>query len=378
MKKIPIFNYKVSNNGERLDVFIDGTIVDAETQEILQDWFNDQTSVSFKSFRSEILDSGLKNIRITINSFGGQIGDAMAMHDFIQQLENDGYAVETIGMGMICSAATYPLSAAKNSKISPNSWYMIHNVSGFAWGDVNEVEKQAKNLRNFNNSIRDFYVNLTGKSKEQVEEWMNAETWFTGTQAVENGFVSSTTDQKEEFKPINKTDWNFKNQNALNVFNSLATTPPTVEDPEKLIQNLNMNKLTDAIVNAFKALNLVPNDKGDKTDPLTVENLTSALNNALKDFDMEPKVPTDEQVSTALTNFFKNGFPENMIAQITNVVKENVKPENFKDSEDFKGFENRVTKIEETVAKNMGQAKPKNNGGNSESKFDADDVGFSE
>lgn len=378
MKKIPIFNYKVSNNGERLDVFIDGTIVDAETQEILQDWFNDQTSVSFKSFRSEILDSGLKNIRITINSFGGQIGDAMAMHDFIQQLENDGYAVETIGMGMICSAATYPLSAAKNSKISPNSWYMIHNVSGFAWGDVNEVEKQAKNLRNFNNSIRDFYVNLTGKSKEQVEEWMNAETWFTGTQAVENGFVSKTTDQKEEFKPINQADWSFKNKNALNVFNSFATTPPMpVEDPEKLIQNLDMNKLIEGIVNAFKSKNLVVTE--NKTaEPLTVENLTSALNEAFKDVDLEPKAPSDEQVNTALTNFFKNGLPENMISQITNAVKENVTPENFKDSEEYKVFEGRIEKIENTVAKNMGQAKPKNNGAPSESKFEAEDVGFSE
>mgnify|MGYP000296506688 FL=1 len=121
MNKLPIFNYKISNQGnEHLDIYIDGVIVDAETQEIYKEWFGDNTSVSFKSFRNEILESGIKNISITINSFGGQIGDAMAMHDFIKQLENDGYEVETIGMGMICSAATYPLSASKNSKISPN------------------------------------------------------------------------------------------------------------------------------------------------------------------------------------------------------------------------------------------------------------------
>ncbi|GEN74079.1 Clp protease ClpP [Chryseobacterium lathyri] len=376
MKNNPIFfNYKISNSGERLDVFIDGTIVDAETQEIWKEWFNDDTSVSFKSFRTEILDSGLKNIRITINSFGGQIGDAMAMHDFIQQLENDGYAVETIGMGMICSAATYPLSAAKNSKISPNSWYMIHNVSGFAWGDVNEVERQAKNLREFNNNIRDFYVNLTGKSKEQIEEWMNAETWFTGTKAVENGFVSKTTDQKEEFKPINSANWNFKNTNALVAFNSIASKPP-VEDPEKLIQNLDMNKLIEGIVNAFKSKNLVVTEKDKTPEALTIENLTSALNEAFKDVDLEPKAPTDEQVNTALTNFFKNGLPENMISQITNAVKENVTPENFKESEEFKNLTGRLEDIEEKASKNFGQAKPKNRGSEASSKYEADDVGF--
>lgn len=380
MKNNPIFfNYKISNSGERLDVFIDGTIVDAETQEIWKEWFNDDTSVSFKSFRTEILDSGLKNIRITINSFGGQIGDAMAMHDFIQQLENDGYAVETIGMGMICSAATYPLSAAKNSKISPNSWYMIHNVSGFAWGDVNEVERQAKNLREFNNNIRDFYVNLTGKSKEQIEEWMNAETWFTGTKAVENGFVSKTTDQKEEFKPINSANWNFKNTNALVAFNSIASKPP-VEDPEKLIQNLDMNNIQKAIVdgvtNALVSLNLISkNNKGEET-PITNELLTGVLNEAFKDLDLEPKAPTDEQVNNSITNFFKNGLPENILTQITNAVKENVTPENFKESEEYKDLTGRLEDIEEKASKNFGQAKPRNKGGENSSKYEKEDIGW--
>lgn len=381
MKNNPIFfNYNITNSGERLDVFIDGTIVDAETQEIWKEWFNDETSISFKSFRTEIIDSGLKNIRITINSFGGQIGDAMAMHDFIKQLENDGYSVETIGMGMICSAATYVLSAAKNSKISPNSWYMIHNVSGFAYGDVNEVEKYAKNLRSFNNNIRDFYVNLTGKTKEKIEEWMNAETWFTGKEAVENGFVAKTTEQKEEFKPINAASWNFKNNNALVAFNSVANKPtPAIEDPEKLIQNLDMNKLIEGIVNAFKAGNLIVTDKDKKPEALTVENLTSALNTAFKDIDVEPKAPTDEQVNTALTNFFKDGLPENFLTQITNAVKENVKPENFKDSEEFKKIENRIQDIEEKAAKNFGQAKPKNqNNNSSESVYERGDIGWAE
>lgn len=364
MKKIPIFNYKVSNNGERLDVFIDGTITDAETQELMKEWFNDDTSVSFKSFRTEILDSGLKNIRITINSFGGQIGDAMAMHDFIKQLENDGYTIETIGMGMVCSAATYPLSAAKNSKISPNSWYMIHNVSGFAWGDVNEVEKQAKSLRNFNNTIRDFYSNLTGKSKEQIEEWMNSETWFTGNQAVENGFVSKTTDQKEEFKPINQADWSFKNQNPLNTYNSFVNGPAPKNEDENLIQNIDMKKLIDGIVNAFKANNLVVTEENKAPDNLTIENLTNALTNAFEGINIDPVAPTDEQISTAISNFFKDGLPENMVNQIKEVANPaEPAPLNLKENEDFKSFENRLGEVEGKILNGVGASQPPKNEG---------------
>lgn len=379
MKNNPIFfNYNVTNSGERLDVFIDGTIMDSETQDLWRRWFDDETSVSFKSFRTEILDSGLKNIRITINSFGGQIGDAMAIHDFIVQLENEGYAIETIGLGMVCSAATYVLSAAKNSKISPNSYYMIHNVSGGIYGDVDEVEQYAKTLRNFNNNIRDYYVNLTGKTANQIQEWMKAETWFTGVQAVENGFVNASTDQKEEFKAVNTADFNFKNKSALVAFNSIANKPtPPSEDPEKLIQNLDMNKLIEGIVNAFKAGNLIVTDKEKKPETLTVENLTSALNEAFKDVDLEPKTPTDEQVNTALTNFFKNGLPENMISQITNAVKENVTTEKFEESETWTNLKKDVDDLSEKVAKNAGQAKPGNSAnGNVTDKYDHEDIGW--
>lgn len=376
MKKLPFFNYKISNQGnEHLDVYIDGVIVDAETQEIYKEWFGDNTSVSFKSFRNEILESGIKNITITINSFGGQIGDAMAMHDFIQQLENDGYNIETIGIGMVCSAATYILSASKKSKITKNAYYMIHNVSGGVWGDVNEIEKYAKSLRNFNNNIRDFYANLTGKSTNQIEEWMNAETWFYGQDVADNGFVKEVIGEKSPTNKINKSDWTFKNINPLNAYNSFVGKLENSED--NLIQNLDMNKIVEAIVNAFKAKNLVVTDAGQNAEPLTAENLTGALNDAFKGIDLEPKAPSEEQVSNALTEFFKNGLPENMISQITNAVKENVKPENFKDSEEWKGVENRLKDIEEKAAKNFGQAKPKNSGGSGESKYDKEDIGFS-
>ena len=65
MKKLPIFNYHIENqSADRLDVFIDGTIVDAETKEWLAEWYNEHSSVSFKSFRNEVISSGIKNIRI--------------------------------------------------------------------------------------------------------------------------------------------------------------------------------------------------------------------------------------------------------------------------------------------------------------------------
>lgn len=362
MKKLPIFNYHIENqSADRLDVFIDGTIVDAETKEWLSEWYNEQSSVSFKSFRNEVISSGVKNIRITINSFGGQIGDAMAMHDFIQQLENDGYDIETIGIGMVCSAATYILSASKNSKISKNAYYMIHNVAGGVWGDVNDIEKYAQNLRNFNNNIRDFYSNLTGKTTAEIENWMNAETWFYGKEVTDNGFVKETIGESNVSNAINKNDWAFKNQNPLNVYNSFVNKPT---NDENLIQNLNMKNLATligtAVSNALNNFTVTgkPAEGADGAtpEPVTNEALTGVITNALEAINFE------EHITNAVSKHFENGLPENMVTQITDAVKPaEVAPVNLSENEDYTKLVQRVEDVENKIVKGVGAIQvPKN------------------
>ncbi|QDP86077.1 Clp protease ClpP [Chryseobacterium sp. SNU WT5] len=361
MKKLPIFNYHIENkSADRLDVFIDGTIVDAETKEWLSEWYNEHSSVSFKSFRNEVISSGIKNIRITINSFGGQIGDAMAMHDFIQQLENDGYDIETIGIGMVCSAATYILSASKNSKISKNAYYMIHNVSGGVWGDVNDIEKYAQSLRKFNNNIRDFYSNLTGKTADEIENWMNEETWFYGKEVTDNGFVKETIGESNVSNAINKNDWAFKNQNPLNVYNSFVNKPSN----ENLIQNLDMKNLATligvAVSNAFSNHIVTPKPaegaEGATPEPVTNEALTNVITNALAE------IKFDEHITNAVIEMFKDGLPENMVTQITDAVKPaEAAPLNLAENEDYKGLINRVSEVEKKILNGVGAVQPPKN-----------------
>ena len=137
MKPISVYNYSVRNaaNGT-LDVNIDGAVVDAESQQIMKDWFGDDTSVSFKSIRSQIEASGAKSVNVHINSPGGVVTDAMAIHDYLVELGSKGIVVNTYVKGMAASAATYIAMASDNSHISENSWFMIHNVSGGVFGTV--------------------------------------------------------------------------------------------------------------------------------------------------------------------------------------------------------------------------------------------------
>ena len=107
--KVTVFNYSVIKNQQDasiLDVFIDGDIVDASPQEFYKNWWGDDTSTSFKSFRDQILNSDATRINVNINSGGGMVADALAIHDFIKEQIANGKNIHTYGKGIVASAAT--------------------------------------------------------------------------------------------------------------------------------------------------------------------------------------------------------------------------------------------------------------------------------
>lgn len=50
--QLHIFNYSVQNQqSDSVDIYIDGAICDSPTKELLEKFWGDETSTSFKSFR---------------------------------------------------------------------------------------------------------------------------------------------------------------------------------------------------------------------------------------------------------------------------------------------------------------------------------------
>jgi ATP-dependent protease ClpP protease subunit len=229
---ITIFNYQIVKNaaGTAADVYVDGDIVDASTQEILKDWFGDETSVSYKSFRNNLLNCGVKDVNVYVNSYGGHVGDAMAIHDTIVDLNNNGWNINTHGRGMVCSSATYIVMAGKNGgSVSANTSWLIHNISGGIWGNVNEVENYAKNMRKFNNMVVDFYASKTGLSKETITDWMNNETWLIGKDIADKGFVASSGGAAAFKNQIKPEQWPYSNKAILNSYNSSINNTDTMD-----------------------------------------------------------------------------------------------------------------------------------------------------
>lgn len=346
MQKLTFFNYKISNDANKVcDIYIDGIIVDASTQEIYERWFDDTTPTSFKSMRNQIAKD-TKTVNVYINSGGGQVTEAMAIHDYLVQLQSNGIEVNTFGRGLVASAATYILMASKNSTISANSWFMIHNVAGAVWGDVNTVENYAKTLRNFNDTVVRFYSNATGLSESEVGEFMNAETWFNGTQAHEKKFVKKLEAEQNFTNTIAQSQWVFNNTEVLHAYNSFIHK-----------NNLNEMDIKQLINDALQKAGLIT-DK-NKTEMNT---LAETIANALKE-------PLDNEVDTKIKNAI-DGLPKPMTAEeLTNAVTEAVKnlklTEGLATEKSVTDLKTELDTVKEGIAENKGtegKQKQKNEG----------------
>jgi ATP-dependent Clp protease protease subunit len=66
---------------------------------------------------------------------------------------------------------------------------MIHNAWGFAMGNAADMRQLADLLDKIDGTLVEQYAARTKNDPARIREWMTAETWFTGKDAVENGFA---------------------------------------------------------------------------------------------------------------------------------------------------------------------------------------------
>lgn len=282
-----IFNYAVINKAQGvLDVHIDGDIVDSPTQEMYRNFWGDETSVSFRSFRNQIEQANPSEVNCYVNTTGGHVGDAMAMHDYLVELENKGVKVNRIGRGIVASAGTY-LVCGKNSSMTANSMMMIHNISLMVYGSITECENQVKAGRKYNDLIRDFYVNKTGQTAAKVSNWMDAETWFNAEEAKANGFVENVSEETSFSNSIRPEQWPFQNKAILNTYNSFT----------KNNTDMDIKKMTDLVEAAFNGLAKklgIENKVAEEGSKAAITEFATALTNGIK-AEM-PVVPTNEAI----------------------------------------------------------------------------------
>lgn len=155
-------------------------------------WWGDEITPDI--FNKELKEIGaVKTLVVRINSGGGDVFAANAIYTRLKELSENGTDVNIKIDGWAGSAATIISCAGTTAEIPGNGVYMIHNPKTGVLGyyEASELVKMAEELEVIKQSIVNCYKLKTGKGDEEIKQLMDSSTWYTGEQAVTEGFCDN-------------------------------------------------------------------------------------------------------------------------------------------------------------------------------------------
>lgn len=132
---------------------------------------------------------GAKDVTVNVNSPGGDMFEGLAIYNILA--EHPGKVTVRV-MGLAASAASVIAMAGDEIQMGLGSFLMIHNAWGVVVGNQNDMRSAADLFAQFDGAMADIYVHRTGAKKKDVEKWMDAETFMSASDALANGFATST------------------------------------------------------------------------------------------------------------------------------------------------------------------------------------------
>lgn len=159
-----------------------------------------ETGVSDEMIRDELAKVPEdERVLVRINSPGGDVFQAAAIFTMLSQ-HKGGVDVQIDGVA--ASAASYVAMVGETVTIADGAMMMIHNAHMFAFGDSRAMAKAAGLLDKVNENVIRAYVAKSELTEKEAIAAMDEETWFTASEAVEEGLADEVLDTLgvEDFK----------------------------------------------------------------------------------------------------------------------------------------------------------------------------------
>ncbi len=259
---------------------------------------------TLKSVSSEILGKSPDKIKVPINSYGGEVLEALAIYNYLKGRDAE---VEAHIVGFALSAGTVVASAADKVTMSEHGYYMIHNPWVYAAGEAKDLENMAQLMNSMTDELAMIFSKKTGKDVDEIKQMMDDETWMTAQEALDHGFVDEITPSTEILNSANKNLLVYNKvpeaiKNILNQKNSDKMNEEKFKEQKTSILDevsTQIGALSDSIgetiTNEIKKIDFT-------------ESITTAVTNAL-----DPKI----QVINDQIEEVKNSIPEGLAGTIT-------------------------------------------------------------
>ncbi len=172
-------------SGGTIEMLIYGQIYDTA-------WTEDMIGAD-RIARDLAANPNASSITLKINSPGGNMFAGNAIYN---TLKAHAASVTVYIDGLAASAASIIAMAGDKVVMYRNSAMMIHEPGGYVDGNRRDVRKTADALDKLTEAFGTAYQDKTGLDAETVATLMEAETWFTPSEAVEQGFADEIDDHQ--------------------------------------------------------------------------------------------------------------------------------------------------------------------------------------
>lgn len=157
------------------------------------------------------LEDSVTEIRLHINSPGGEVWEGLAIMNALRQ--HDAPVVAVVD-GIAASAASFIACACDEVVMGGNTRMMIHDALGISVGQAKDMREFADFLDDVSNNIASVYAAKTGGSTDEWRATMLehglAGTWYSAEEAVAAGLADrvdgSESTEEPEGQPSDRWD----------------------------------------------------------------------------------------------------------------------------------------------------------------------------
>lgn len=163
-------------------LYLNGEISDEQTQEIT----------------ARIIENWDREFLLIINSDGGSSFNALGLVNLMRQQGK----VDTLCLGVALSGAADCLAAGRKRYVVPGSIAMLHQVSWELGREfANNLVKNAQFLERLNGEMADQLVQLTGRTREQLDRDMATDFYVFGQEIIDYGLADAFWEPEELLPP---------------------------------------------------------------------------------------------------------------------------------------------------------------------------------
>ena len=190
--------------------------------------------VNLTSVQSQLKEAEGKDIKVRINSCGGDCDTGFAIYAELRRYAKENNAkVETFGEARVASIATVIFLAGDTRTLTEHTEPFVHNAWTYEIGDSKRLLRAAADLEKWNQKIAEHYANHTNLTVEEALQLMENETSITTEEAKEMRFA---TDIEEVFRPAAMQ--RFKNQKPNDDMTNNKKTASLLNRVEKFFKEL--------------------------------------------------------------------------------------------------------------------------------------------